>query len=233
MSESVQTGTGATRQKARAETSATADQARQAASQVAGTAAEQARGVAGEARQQAGSALGDLRSRAMGEADGQTKRAAGQLRQWASDLSGLAAHARDDSPARGLVAQAADTGSRAADYLEEQGVEGLVGDLQHFARRRPGAFLGGALLAGLAVGRLAKAAKASGTDGADAGATGATGVDTDRGAVGPGRGPGQGQTVRTGPPAISAEGASMTPPPGPPTAGPSSDGAPNRGRPGV
>ncbi|MFC8310420.1 hypothetical protein ACFUMJ_12030 [Streptomyces olivaceus] len=225
MSESVQTGAGATKQKVRTETSATAGEAKQAASQVAGTAAEQARGVAGEARQQAGSALGDLRSRAMGEADEQTRRAAGRLRQWSSDLSGLAAHARDDSPARGLVAQAADTGSRAADYLEEQGVEGLVGDLQHFARRRPGAFLGGALLAGLAVGRLGKAAQASGNDGDgnDAG-DGRTGAVTDRGAVRPG----QGQTVRTGPPAISAEGAAVTPP-----AGPSSDGAAHRGRPGV
>ncbi|MFE9708266.1 hypothetical protein [Streptomyces sp. NPDC005930] len=226
MSESVQSGTGATKQKVRTETSATADQAKQAAGQVAGTAADQARAVAGEARQQAGSVLEDLRSRAMSEAEGQTKRAAGQLRQWASDLSGLAAHARDDSPARGLVTHAADTGTRAADYLEEQGVEGLVGDLQHFARRRPGAFLGGALLAGLAVGRLAKATgSASGADGRGPNGAGPT---ADRGAMGPPAG----QTVPTGPPAISAEGNAM-PPSVPPTVGHLTDGAPDRGRPEV
>lgn len=156
MSESVRTGTGNTGEKVRAETSATAGQAKQSAGQVAGTAAEQARNVVGEARQQAGTVMEDLRGRAIHEADGQTKRAAGTLRSWANDFSGLAAHAESDSPARSLAARAGDRGQRAADYLERQGVEGLAADLQDFARRRPGAFLGGALLAGLAVGRLAK-----------------------------------------------------------------------------
>lgn len=156
MSESVRTGSGSTGDKVRAETSATAGQAKQAAGQVAGTAAEQARNVVGEARQQAGTVIEDLRGRAIDEADGQTKRAAGTLRQWANDFSSLASHAESDSPARSLVARAGDKGQRAADYLERQGAEGIAADLQGFARRRPGAFLGGALLAGLAVGRLAK-----------------------------------------------------------------------------
>ncbi|MFI5569859.1 hypothetical protein ACIA6T_21450 [Streptomyces sp. NPDC051740] len=166
MSESVRTGSGSTGDKVKAETSATADQARQAAGQVAGTAAEQARTVVDEARQQAGTVIEDLRGRAMDEADGQARRAAGTLRQWANDFSNLAAHAEHDSPARSMAARAGDKGMRAADYLERQGVEGIAADLQGFARRRPGAFLGGALLAGLAVGRLAKVAQtASRTDG--------------------------------------------------------------------
>ncbi|MFD7770196.1 hypothetical protein [Streptomyces sp. NPDC059787] len=156
MSESVRTGSGSTGDKVKAETSATAGQAKQAAGQVAGTAAEQARTVVDEARQQAGTVIEDLRGRAMDEADGQTRRAAGTLRQWANDFSGLAAHAGSDSPARSMAARAGDKGMRAADYLERQGVEGIAADLQGFARRRPGVFLGGALLAGLAVGRLAK-----------------------------------------------------------------------------
>ncbi|GGS71717.1 hypothetical protein GCM10010240_00500 [Streptomyces griseoviridis] len=227
MSESVQTQTGATREKVRTETSATADRTKQAASQVAGTAADQARSVVDEARQQAGTVLGDLRSRAMEEAEGQTKRAAGQLRQWASDLSDLAAHAREDSPARSLVTQAADKGGQAADYLEEQGVEGLVGDLQDFARRRPGAFLGGALLAGLAFGRVAKAAGAASR--ADGTGAGRDSVTADRGAAGP---PTR-QAVPTGPPAIAAEDTVAPPSSGAPTVGPSSDGTSGRGRPGV
>jgi hypothetical protein len=226
MSESVQTGTGATRQKVRTETSATADQAKQAASQVAGTAAEQARSVMGEAREQAGTVLEDLRSRAMGEAEGQTKRAAGQLRQWASDLSGLAAHARDDSPARSLVAHAADRGSQAADYLDERGVEGIVGDLRQFAQRRPGAFLGAALLAGLAVGRLPKAAGAASQ--ADGAGPGGPATAADRGATAE-RGPAEPRSVPTGPPAISAEEA-PAPPSVPPTVG---HLLPGRGRPEV
>jgi vacuolar-type H+-ATPase subunit H len=176
MSESVQGEGGRlqqTGQTARAETSATVDQARQAAGQVASTAVQQAKEVADEARQQASSVVQDLRSRAMDEAEGQTRRAAGVLRQWARDLSDLAENAPGDSPARSVVAQVADRGHRAADYVDKQGVEGIVGDLQRFARRRPGMFLGGALLAGLAMGRLGKVAgqvAQSGDGGQSAGA---------------------------------------------------------------
>jgi hypothetical protein len=204
MSESVRTGSGSTGDKVRAEASATAGQARQAAGQVAGTAAEQARTVVGEARQQAGTVIEDLRGRAIDEADGQTRRAAGTLRQWANDFSSLAAHAEHDSPARGLTARAGDKGMRMADYLERQGVEGIAADLQGFARRRPGAFLGGALLAGLAVGRLAKVTQtASRTDG-------------------------NGQRRVTAAPAPEALPAA--PPPG--TAPPAPSGPPNLGTPG-
>ncbi|MFI5683015.1 hypothetical protein [Streptomyces sp. NPDC051636] len=170
MSESIQNGPGRLQQTgetAKAQASATADQARQAAGQVVGTAAEQAKTVVGEARQQAGTVIEELRSRAIGEAEGQVRRAAGMLRQWSDDAAGLAGNAQGESPARSLAAQAADGGHRAADYLEKQGMEGVLSDVRGFARRRPGAFLGGALLAGLAVGRLAKAAgkagQASGT----------------------------------------------------------------------
>ncbi|WP_328476489.1 hypothetical protein OHS71_03040 [Streptomyces sp. NBC_00377] len=156
-----------TGETARAEASATAGQAQQAAGQVAGTATDQAKSVAGEARQQVGVVADDLRGRVMEEAEGQTRRAAGTLHEWADDLAGLAENARSDSPARSLAAQAADGGHRAADYLEKQGVDGVLSDVQSFARRRPAAFLGGALLAGFAVGRLvkvgAKAQTSSGT----------------------------------------------------------------------
>lgn len=153
-----------TGQKAKEQTSAVAAQTGQAAGEVAGTAAEQAKAVAGEARAQAGGAIRDLRQRVVGESQGQVERLAGTVRQWADDLAGMAENASGDSPARSLASQAADQGHRAADYLDKNGAEGLVGDLQNFARRRPGAFLGGAVLAGLVVGRLAKA----GTKGAQA-----------------------------------------------------------------
>ncbi|MFI8187815.1 hypothetical protein ACIF8T_03250 [Streptomyces sp. NPDC085946] len=231
MSESVQTGTGGTGEKVKAETSATADQAKQAASQVAGTAAEQARAVAGEARQQVGTVVGDLRSRAMDEAEGQTRRAAGTLRQWAQDLSGLAENARDDSPARSLVSQAADRGNRAADYLEKQGVDGLLTDLQDFARRRPGAFLGGALLAGLAVGRLAKVA-------GSASRSGGSGQGQAGGAPQPGELYAPGSQALPGTPTGAVPASPPQAPPGvtqvppapqvPPAVGTPSDGTPGR-----
>ncbi|MEV6962459.1 hypothetical protein AB0M97_25375 [Streptomyces sp. NPDC051207] len=123
------------------------------------TAVEQAGAVAGEARQQAGTALRDLQDRMREEADSQVQRLSGTLRQWADDLAGLAQNAPGDSPVRGVVAQASDGGHRAADYLDKNGVGGALTDVQAFARRRPGAFLGGAALAGLVVGRIAKAGK--------------------------------------------------------------------------
>ncbi|MFD9435951.1 hypothetical protein [Streptomyces sp. NPDC060002] len=170
MSEAVQDTTKLQQagETARAEASATAGQAQQAAGQVAGTAADQAKAVAGEARQQAGKVADDLRRRAMDEAEEQTRRAAGTLHQWADDLAGLAEGAQSDSPARSLAAQAADGGHRAADYLQKQGVDGVLTEVQSFARRRPAAFLGGALLAGFAVGRMVKvAAKADTSSGPD------------------------------------------------------------------
>ncbi|OKJ94492.1 hypothetical protein AMK26_32160 [Streptomyces sp. CB03234] len=151
-----------TGQTAKEQASATAEQARQAAGDVAGTAMEQAKTVAGEARQQASTAAGDLRERVTQEVESQTQRAADTVRQWADDLAGLAHNAPNDSPARSLVWQVADGGHRAADYLDKQGVEGMAEDLKGFARRRPGAFLAGAALAGLVVGRMAKAGSKAG-----------------------------------------------------------------------
>ncbi|MEV5317425.1 hypothetical protein AB0K92_07080 [Streptomyces sp. NPDC052687] len=144
-------------QTAKEQASATAGQAGGAAGQVAGTAMDQARTVAGEARRQTGSAVGDLRGRVTEEVEGQTRRAAGTVHQWADDLAELARNAPGDSPARSLVSKAADGGHRVADYLDDHGLEGMTEEVKGFARRRPGVFLAGAALAGFAVGRMAKA----------------------------------------------------------------------------
>jgi hypothetical protein len=216
-----------TGETARAEMSATAGQAKQAAGEVAGTAADQAKAVAGEARQQAGMAVQDLRSRARDEIEEQTRRAAGALRHWADDLAGLAENAQSDSPARSLAAQAAEGGHRAATYMERQGVEGVLSDVQGFARRRPGAFLGGALLAGLAVGRLVKVgAKANQSSGNGNGQQSSPGT------------PQQAQLneqgsarLPAGPPPGTAQEPSPVVPPAPPQVPPSA-GIPPRGAPG-
>jgi len=132
---------------ARQEASATAGRAGQAAGDVAETATEQAKAVTSEARQEAVTVVRELRESVAEQADTQTRRAVGTLRQWADDLQGLARHAPDDSPAHGLVAQAAQGSQRAAEYLDRQGPQGLVADVEDFARRRPGVFLGGAVVA--------------------------------------------------------------------------------------
>ncbi|MEV5318814.1 hypothetical protein AB0K92_14380 [Streptomyces sp. NPDC052687] len=144
-------------QTAKEQASAVTGQAGQAAGQVGSTALEQARTVTGEARRQTESAVSDLRERVTQEMEEQARRAAGTVRQWADDLAALADNAPGESPARSLVTQVADGGHRAAEYLDQHGVAGMTENLKGFARRRPGAFLAGAALAGLAVGRMGKA----------------------------------------------------------------------------
>jgi hypothetical protein len=61
-----------------------------------------------------------------------------------------------DSVAATMVQQISGRSRRAATYLEQHGPEGLVSDVQAFARRRPGAFLLGAAAAGFLVARLGK-----------------------------------------------------------------------------
>lgn len=159
MSDSANASAGPARQTgetAKRGAAVTADEAKHAAGEVRTTAAHEAKAVTGVAREQAGSAVSDLRERAMGEADSQLRRTADTVRQWADDLAGMAEHAPTGSPARGMAQRASDGGHRAADFLERRGVGGLAEEAQSFARRRPAAFLGGAAIAGLAAGRLAK-----------------------------------------------------------------------------
>jgi hypothetical protein len=63
---------------------------------------------------------------------------------------------RQDSPAATVVSRIADSGRQFADYLDHHGPEGVLREVQDFARRRPGAFLASALAAGFLVGRLGK-----------------------------------------------------------------------------
>ncbi|WP_062206787.1 hypothetical protein [Streptomyces sp. NBRC 109706] len=103
-----------------------------------------------------------VRERAGDQAESGTHRAADQVRRIADELAELARQAPEDSPTRSLVSQAANGGHRAAGYLDEHGVDGLLESTQRFARQRPTAFVGATALAGFAVGRLAKAGLAAG-----------------------------------------------------------------------
>ncbi|GIH78393.1 hypothetical protein [Planobispora longispora] len=156
----------------------TAQQAKSAAGEVAETAKEQTRAVAGEARHQARRVAGQLRDRVGEQAQHQSRRAAQGIRQWSDDLSSMKEAVKPDSPVHGAVQQIADSGRRAADYLEEHGLAGVVDEVQNFARRRPGLFLAGALVAGFLAGRVAKAT------------TGVTSSDTGSGTTSTGTGSG-------------------------------------------
>ncbi|MEW2135754.1 hypothetical protein AB0892_03970 [Streptomyces sp. NPDC005409] len=128
----------------------------QKATDVTQTAKEQAADVVGEATAQAKDLAGELRNQLQDQAHTQTRRLADNVRKLAGELREMGDNGKPDSTAAGLVRQIADGGHQVADHLEKRGPDGLVSDLQDFARRRPGVFLAGAALAGFAVARAGK-----------------------------------------------------------------------------
>ncbi|MEU2576703.1 hypothetical protein ACIP3B_28275 [Streptomyces anulatus] len=204
-------GTATTAQTARDKAGEGTDLVTAKAGDVAGTAKEQAADVAGEATARAQDVMGELRSQLEEQARSQTQRLADNVRRLADDLHDMSRNSDSGSAAAGAVKQIADRGHRTAARLEERGPDGLLSDLQDFARRRPGAFLAGAALAGFATARLAKGAKSA--DG---------GEDRHASATDSGTGPGAPQ-VGTGHEAHQAP--DTHPPPSSPPLTPSDGGA--------
>jgi hypothetical protein len=152
------------------ETSGTADVAKEQASQVSGAAQEQASAVAGTAKEQAAQVAGDVRAHAqdlMGQttsqvgaqADEQTQRLAGNLRQVSEHFRTMATSGEPGSTAHTLVDEASRRSGELSAYLDGHQVGEIINDVKGFARRRPGAFILGSAIAGLLVGRLGRAVK--------------------------------------------------------------------------
>jgi uncharacterized protein YjbJ (UPF0337 family) len=139
----------------------------QAATEVKDTAQEQVQRVAHEAKAQARNVVGDVRDKVGEQARSQNDKLVGSIRQTADHLDEMRGD-RVDGPAAQVVSRVADGGRQLADYLDRNGPEGVLREVQDFARRRPGAFLATALAAGFVVGRLGKSvAKADSAAGVD------------------------------------------------------------------
>jgi uncharacterized protein YjbJ (UPF0337 family) len=139
----------------------------QAAADVKDTAKEQAQRVGSEAKIQARSVAADLRDKVGEQARSQNDRLVSTIRETADHLDEMRGD-RSGSPAATVVSRVADSGRQLADYLDRNGPEGVLREVQDFARRRPGAFLATALAAGFVVGRLGKGvAKADSNAGND------------------------------------------------------------------
>jgi hypothetical protein len=126
-----------------------------AAGEVKDTAKEQTQRVVQEARTQAGNLASDVRDRVGEQVRGQNDKLVGTIRQTADQLDEMRGD-RAEGPAAAVVSRVADGGRQFADYLDHHGPEGVLREVQDFARRRPGAFLVTALAAGFVVGRLGK-----------------------------------------------------------------------------
>ncbi|MET9934721.1 MULTISPECIES: hypothetical protein [unclassified Streptomyces] len=136
------------------------------AAEVGGTAKEQAGNVVGEAAAQAKDLAGELRTQLQGQAETQTQRLAENVRRLSQELRELGENGKPDSTVADLARRAADGGHQVASHMEKRGPDGLVSDLQSFARRRPGVFLAGAALAGFVVARAGKSIGAASSGGA-------------------------------------------------------------------
>ncbi|WP_051807142.1 hypothetical protein [Actinoplanes subtropicus] len=133
-----------------------------AATDVKDKAVEQAQRVGAETKAQARNLAGDVRDRLTEQARTQNDRLAGSIRETADQLDEMRGD-RSDSPAATVVARVADGGRQLADYLDRNGPDGVLREVQDFARRRPGAFLATALAAGFVVGRLGKGVAKAGS----------------------------------------------------------------------
>ena len=138
-----------------------ANSARSASSDIAGTAKEQVSAVASTTQDQVRDLTGQAKDQLRTQVEEQTRRLAQNLRQMSEQLKQMATDSSSAGPARDLVHQAASHGLRTADFLESRGPAGVVGEMQRFARRRPGLFLLSATVAGAAMGRMTRAAKAA------------------------------------------------------------------------
>ncbi len=136
--------------------------ARDEARDVAGDAREEAKAVASEAATQVHNVVDSTRSALRTQARESTERASGALGDLGSQFRALAEGDREGAGALGRYADEAGARLRTmADRLNSKGFDGVVDDVQVFARRRPGTFLAIAAATGFVAGRLFRGSKAA------------------------------------------------------------------------
>jgi hypothetical protein len=206
------------------------DSVRDEAGNVQQAATEAARDVTETAKEQVADVVSDVQHetrRLIREARDQVGQQAGQqrdqavqgLRSLSDDLRNMAEHGS------GWGAQVARHGAgwsdRAAGFLDGRELTDIMEDVRTMARRRPGRFLAGAVVAGVVAGRMTRALAA----GAPGNAMSGTAADSpDYGTPGVSNGmPGAGSDVRVG---ADAPFATTNPPQATPTAPDPDPGAP-------
>jgi hypothetical protein len=130
----------------------TTEQAKDQARHVAGVATEEARSVAGDVREQARGLLDETKNQVQDQSRNQRDRLVETLRTFSDDLEGMAEQrgGMASDAAREVANRARSLGQR----LDGREPTELLDDLRSFARRRPGMFLAGSVIAGVVVGRI-------------------------------------------------------------------------------
>ena len=147
-----------TTQVARGEAADVGRTAADAGRQVAGTAADQAGNVVQEVRSQARDLVGEARGQVRNQAVTGQQKAADAVRTLSQELRQMADNGQQSGTVSEIARQAATRGDRLADWIGEREPADLLEEVRTFARRRPGAFLLSAAVAGVVVGRLTRGA---------------------------------------------------------------------------
>ncbi|HXH79388.1 hypothetical protein [Nocardioides sp.] len=146
-----------TRDVAAEEARGVAGDAKSAGQQTAATAKDQAAQVAGEAKVQARQVYDQAKVELDQQVQSQHQRAAGGLSALADELSGLVqGTGSQEGLVHDLAQQASDRVREAAQWLEQRQPGEVLDEVRSFARRRPGAFLAAAAVAGLIGGRMTR-----------------------------------------------------------------------------
>ncbi len=141
----------------------TKDTAVQAGAHLASSAQEEAQSLVSEAGSQMHNVAGEFMGSLQEQAGMQQQKLADGLRSLGSDLKTMADAGDEEqanSMARQWVREAARRASDASNWLDERDPGALVDEVKRFARRRPVAFLGIAVGAGILAGRLTRSLSA-------------------------------------------------------------------------
>ncbi|RGC66715.1 hypothetical protein C5N14_21865 [Micromonospora sp. MW-13] len=155
---------GGKQQQVREQATKIGHEATQAGGQLAHSAAGQGKQVASETGRQARNLAAEASEQLRQQAEAQQKRAADGLRSLSAELQSMASNSGHDGVASEVVRRASGAAEQAAGWLEGREPGDLVNEVRDYARQRPGAFLAGAVVAGLLVGRLTRNVAAAGPE---------------------------------------------------------------------
>ena len=178
-------GTSGTGSGAAERTQEAAGTAKQEAGHVAGVAQQEVGKVAAEAKDQLRGLVDDATGQVHEQSRVQKSRLTEVLRTFGDDLDDMAQRSEGSGPANQLVQQASQQARSLASHLDDREPQDLVEDVRRFARRRPGTFLLGAVVAGVVAGRLTRGAKEARTTDSTPTGTGTSPAPRTVGHVGP------------------------------------------------
>ncbi|GAA1499243.1 hypothetical protein [Paeniglutamicibacter kerguelensis] len=133
-----------------------AHEGQDAARHVGDTARREAEHIVEDVKEEASHLFEELSTDVRAQAAIQQEKIAANLRDISQELRGMLNASPSHGSASSLVDQAAHHSGKIADWLEARDPGDLIQEVKGFARKRPGAFLGLALGAGLLAGRITR-----------------------------------------------------------------------------